>query len=204
VPYDIYYYAMDEKPNRDAIVQIHRWVFDLLKDPQNENTQTPLGDWTIAEKLPVRRGEYIGRIFETKVPVWNIEKEDWELAVNPRNRLDRKLPVDYTVRTTRSLDPALLVDYEGGKDVPDRLELRTLEGKAKSSLVVDTVPVQMLILTPEGKLIVRNYQDDNGNEERVARQKAWKDWIKDVENGRGKKSPDEPLMDQFRGGGKSH
>jgi hypothetical protein len=201
VPYDISYYAMDEKPGRDAIMQIHRWVDYLLKDPQNENTKTPLGDWTIAEKLPVRRGEYIGRIFETKVPVWNIEKEDWELGVNPRNRLDRKIPVDYTARTSRSLDPALLVDYEGGKEVQDILEVRTLEGRPKSSRVVDTVPVQMLILTSEGKLIVRNQPDDNANEERVARHKAWKDWVSDIENGRRKPKPDDQLMDQFRGGG---
>jgi hypothetical protein len=206
VPYDIYYYAMDEKPDRDkTIVQIHRWVDYLLKDPQNENTKSPLGDWTIAEKLPVHRGEYIGELFETKVPVWNIEKEDYELAVNPKSRLSRKIPVDYAVRTSKALDPALLVDYQGGKDLQDRLEIRTLESnKAKSSLAVDTVPVQMLILTPEGKLIVHNYQDDTSNEERVARHKAWKDWVNDIETGRRKPKPDEPLMDQFRGGGKSN
>jgi hypothetical protein len=203
VPQDIYYYVMDEKPDREqATVQIHRWVDYLLKDPQKGNTSTPLGDWTIAEKLPVRRGEYMGRLLGTKVPVWNIEKEDYELAVNPKNRNDQKIQVDYTVRTSRALDPALLVDYQGGKDFQDRLETRTADNKPRSTLAVDTVPVQMLILTPEGRLVVRNYQDDNSNEERVARHKAWKDWINEVQSGRRRPKPDEPLLDQFRGGGK--
>jgi hypothetical protein len=194
---------MDEKPDREqATVQIHRWVDYLLKDPQKGNTSTPLGDWTIAEKLPVRRGEYMGRLLGTKVPVWNIEKEDYELAVNPKNRNDQKIQVDYSVRTSRALDPALLVDYQGGKDFQDRLETRTADNKPRSTLAVDTVPVQMLILTPEGRLVVRNYQDDNSNEERVARHKAWKDWINEVQSGRRRPKPDEPLLDQFRGGGK--
>jgi hypothetical protein len=201
VPQDIYFYAIDDKPDRDkTIVQIHRWVDSLFKDPQDDKTSTTLGDWTIAEKLPVRRGEYLGRLFETKVPVWNILKEDFELGVNPKNKQDRKLPVDFTVRTNKALDPVLLVDYQGGKDIQERLEYRTPENRVRFSSATDSVPVQMLILTPEGKLVIHNQQDDNSNEERVARHKAWKDWIAEVEGGRRKK-PDEPLFDKFRGPG---
>jgi hypothetical protein len=202
VPRDVYYYAMDDKPGRDnAIVQVHRWVKDLFKDPQDEKTSTPLGDWTIADRLPVHRGEYIGRLFEVKVPLWNVLKEDFELGVNPKNRQDRKIPVDFTVRTAQALDPALLVDYQGGKDVQDRLEMRTPDNKVKSSLALDSVPVQMLILTPEGRLVVHSYQEDNSNQERIDRQKAWKDWISDVESGKRKARPEESFFDRIRGGG---
>src|SRR5262249_13808366 len=39
VPYDVSYFAMDEKPDRErTIMEIHRWVDRLLKDPQNVNT----------------------------------------------------------------------------------------------------------------------------------------------------------------------
>src|SRR5205823_8712017 len=134
-----------------AHVQIHRWVDVLFKDPQNANTSADIGDWAIADKLPVRRGEYIGRILETKVPVWNIEKEDFELAVNPKIRNDKKLPVDYTVRTAKAFDPALLMDYQGGKDITERLTYRTAENRDRTTTATDTVPVQMLILTPEGR-----------------------------------------------------
>jgi hypothetical protein len=201
VPYDIAYFAMDEKPDRDrTVMEIHRWVDHLLKDPQNRQTETPVGDWLIAAKLPVHRGEYIGRTEASEVPVWNVEREDFELAVNPKNRLERKIPVDFTARTRRSLDPALLVDYQGGKEIRESLEYRTLEGRTRSTSVTDTMPVQLLILTPEGKLVVHSQQDDSSNEERKERYKAWKEWISDVKNGRRKPKPDEPLFDQFRGG----
>ncbi len=90
---------------------------------------------------------------------------------------------------SNALDPALLIDYQGGKGWQDRVETRTADNKPKSTLAIDSVPVQMLILTPEGKLMVRNYQDDNGNEERAARLKAWKEWIADVQSGRRKPKP---------------
>ncbi|HLJ92408.1 MAG TPA: hypothetical protein VKU02_04365 [Gemmataceae bacterium] len=206
VPRDIYYYAIDEKPARDnTIIQVHRWVESLFKDPQNEQTQTYVGDWSIAEKLPVRRGEYLGRFAETKVPLWNIEKEDWELGFNPKNRRDQNLPVDFTVRTSRALDPALLVDYRGGKDHREPIEYRTPDSnKPKINVATDSVPVQLLVLTPEGKLIVHNQPDDNSNEERIARHKAWKDWIAEVQSGRRKPKTDESPFNQFRGGGSSN
>jgi hypothetical protein len=202
VPHDIYYYAMDEKPGREnTIMQIHRWVDYLFKDPQDPQTRTPLGDWTIAEKLPVRRGEYIGRLFEVKVPLWNVLKEDFEMAVNPKNKFDHKIAVDFTVRTGNALDPALLVDYQGGKDVQDRLETRTPDNKVKPTMTLDSVPVQILILTPEGRLVVRTYQEDNSNQERIDRHKAWKEWISDIENGRRKPKQEESFFDRIRGGG---
>jgi hypothetical protein len=206
VPYDVTYYAMDEKPDARGDrtkMEVHRWIDRLLKDPQNVNTETRVGDWSIATNVPVHRGEYNGRTELVEVPVWNVEKEDFELAVNPKNKLERKLPVDFTARTRRSLDPALLVDFQGGKDIHDRLEYRTPENKPKTTLVTDTVPVQLLILTPEGKLVVHSQHEDSNNEERKDRYKAWKDWISDVKNGRRKPKPDEPFMDQFRGGGKN-
>ena len=116
---------MDENRIATAIMQIHRWVDNLLKDPQNENTKTPLGDWTIAEKLPVHRGEYIGRIFETQGAGLECREGGLGAGGESANRLDRKIPVDYTARTSRSLDPALFVDYQGGKEVQDILEVRT-------------------------------------------------------------------------------
>jgi hypothetical protein len=202
VPYDIAYYAMDEKPDREkTIMQVHRWVDNILKDPQNRDTETPVGDWVIDPTLRVHRGEYIGRTELAEVPVWNVEKEDFELAVNPKNKFERKIPVDFTARTRRSLDPALLVDYRGGKDIRDPLEYRTAEGRLKPTAVTDTVPVQLLILTPEGKLVVRSQLDDSNNEERKERYKSWKEWISDLKNGRRRQTrPEEPFMNQFRGG----
>src|SRR5262249_45851674 len=153
VPQDVYYYATDEKPSRDStVIQVHRWVDKLFKDPQNNQTEAKVGDWTIVEKLPVRRGEYLGKVAETEGPLWNIEKEGFEMAVNPKNKNDKKLPVDFTVRTFRALDPALLIDYQGQKDLQERLEYRVPDSnKPKVSTATDSVPVQLLVLTPEGK-----------------------------------------------------
>ena len=164
-----------------------------------------MGDWAIAENLPVRRGEYIGKYVETEVPLWNTLREDWEMAINPKNRQDKRLPVDFIVRPPKTPDAAMLVDYQGGKNIQERLDLRSPDSsKVRTTMASDSVPVQMLILTPEGKLIVRGQQDDSANEERVARHKAWKDWINEVKSGRRKPKPEESTMDKFRGGGSSN
>jgi hypothetical protein len=175
VPYDVYWYAIDERPTAERLmVQVQRWVdYVHLSD---QSPPTPVGDWSMVEKLNAYRGEYVGHDAEVKVPVWRPEKEAFELARNPKTR-SRHITVDFTVRKDQKASPALLVDYDGG-----RMQFRPGPGNA---LVEDT-PVEVLYLTPDGKLSVRTSVADVKDPKRDERLKAWKQWVDEVEKGRAK------------------
>src|SRR5262249_13354791 len=72
VPADLHFYVVDEMfakhkivsgatravgPESGIVVQVHRWAPHLFVN----NTRTPFGDWTIAERVFVKPGEYIGK-----------------------------------------------------------------------------------------------------------------------------------------------
>src|SRR5262249_19099186 len=69
VPNDVNYYAVDAKagqkgyaqPDRDTtVVQIHRWLESVGQRPDAPRDQHyPVGDWSIAERLFVKRGDMI-------------------------------------------------------------------------------------------------------------------------------------------------
>jgi hypothetical protein len=59
----------------------------------------------------------------------------------------------------------LLVDFEGGK--------RTYQVGANR--ITDESPIEALVLTPDGKLLVHNGKADTEDEERGKRVKEWKD-----------------------------
>jgi hypothetical protein len=164
-------------------------------NPGNPDTRVPVADWVILDNASTRRGEYIGRTADAKVPVWVTEKEAYELALNTKNKR-RRLPIDFTVRRGMGKDPAVLIDYSGGRQV-------FVDGPTR---ITDDTPVQLLVLTPDGKLTVRENQADIDNKERKERYDAWKAWIDDVEKGRAgnRNAPagDNPFQKRGGGGGK--
>lgn len=186
VPYETEYYAVEEnrqkslgmlvKPDQ-TWVQIHRWLDWTPVNPLDEkNSQTPVGDWSVAEQILVSRGEYIGRWDEAKVPVWAPKLDDFVFAQPPEVIKKKKIvqhkgiPVDFNTG-------ALLVDFNGGKQtMPVKRDGKDLTLREEGSL-------EMLVLSPDGKLLVRNSRDDAQNKERQDRFKTWTDWIKAVESG---------------------
>jgi hypothetical protein len=171
VPYDVECYVMDNHADRRTLeCQIHRWVDSVITNPNEERT-TAIGDWVIWDKAPMRRGEYLGGRNDAKVPKWATEKEDFELARNTATH-SRRVPVDFTVETQRKYDPALLVDYLGGVYGNVTYDKRTIS---------DEEPVQVLVLTPEGKLIVRNSADDRNDETRKKRFDKIKEEVAEAE-----------------------
>jgi hypothetical protein len=185
VPPDFSYYLVDEKPERRADagptadkyttpMQIHRWVGWEFKDPENTDSKTAFGEWVLLERGLFHRGEYIHRRVDTEVPYWYTETESWVLASTRQRERGRKIAMDFSTRTPSAANAALLVDFEGGKG---RYQVGTRG-------VLDESPVQALILTPEGKLIVRNSTTDSDNEEREKRVKEWRAFLKEVKSGK--------------------
>jgi hypothetical protein len=202
VPNESVWYVAEEKADKEKTqVQVHDWI-GVYTDPVNRESEIRVGDWTVLEKQPAYRGEYIGRTAEADVAIWRTETAGYELASLVKGKgQHRRIPVDFTVRASNAQEPNLLVDFEGGKGTSIRIETRTPEGKLVFRTVSDDAPVQLLVLTPDGKLVVRNSADDLENEERKNRLSAWKEWVDAVKSG--KKSPNSNRPDEMfnKGGG---
>jgi hypothetical protein len=200
VPSDVAWYAVDERalnPNKYArqggamtgadkyaihtydttvAVQVHRWV-DQVQDPAGR-ALIDLGGWLVAERLLVKRGEWIGRMTWVDVPVWDQAAERFVLKtlparLGPRPRKPLPLPVDFGARSAPGTRRDLLVDFSGGVQ-------STLIGSKRH--VVEESAVELLVLTSEGRLIVRRGLDDSdpqsaAGKERRTRYQAWKKWI---------------------------
>src|SRR5262249_21941548 len=97
LPAQLFYYAVDEKPgdnkrveraNQDrAAMQIHKWL-ERIENPNNKKTEINVGDWCIAERLLVNRGEYVGKIDKVEVPAFDPTMESFVLVV--QEELKRK------------------------------------------------------------------------------------------------------------------
>src|SRR5262249_7223285 len=121
-----------------------------------------------------RRGEYIGRVEDEKVAMWNPKQEAFVFAVpaeakrRATARRQKGIPVDFGTRY-------VLVDFQGGKQE---------EAAAKNAPKIRyESPLEVLLLSPDGKLLVRNSREDTANSERQDRVLTWQHWIKDVEEG---------------------
>jgi hypothetical protein len=208
VPYDVRWYAVDQRalnptryaksgehmvgadwqairtPDTTVAVQIHRWV-DRAKSTKNRDP-IPLGAWLVAERLFLHRGEYIGRDVEVDVPAWNQKAEEFRIPSKKLTGGRRKYeptPVDFRAMPDADLPPFFLVDFAGG--------LQNNKVGTRGS-IPDESAVEMLVLTPEGKLVVRNSLDDSDPDfgrdnaaERKEHYEAWKDWINALK-GKGK------------------
>ncbi len=88
VPPEMYYYAVDQKEvdnkvrprsymglnalqilhkERQVAFQIHRWVENASIIP---GQNLPAGEWAVAERILVNRGEPIGRVARVEIPLW--------------------------------------------------------------------------------------------------------------------------------------
>jgi hypothetical protein len=189
VPPDSYWCLRTDKHDNDKVMlQVQRWLENVPLDPKSPGSTVPVADWAILESLQGHKGEYIGGVHQVKVPIWKMEAAKYDLARSPRSGRPT-IPVDFSVRNTRSQDPALIVDFEGGKGTKVQFGKR---------VVTEDLPVQLLILSPDGKLVVRNTEEDFKNEEWQKRYTQWKEWVNELEKGKKPKIP-QGLFDQ-RGG----
>jgi hypothetical protein len=207
VPDELYYYATDEKVDRPkpvnaerAAVQIHRWLEAVRLNPNDKESEVPVGDWTVLARLLVHRGEYVGRKEEAEVPVWRAGLNNFVFAVPPEDEAAKRngrvirtphkgIPVDFAT------DPywetgSVLVDFAGGK--------RTVMSDGKP--VTEDTPVEMLVLNADGKLIVRNSRSDTANGERLNRYNKWKTWTDEVRRGSQSGRPQDNFFQRGRRG----
>jgi len=158
--------ALDAKDNQ-AVVQVVKWMESIRMEGKHE----PIGGWVVAE-MPVSRGEYIGKKTFVKLPLWSSERNEYvfrELSAGAVKGKDQPKGwlVDFSSRS-------ILLDYEGGK-----VTTRTASGR---TLPTEEVATEMLIVRPDGKLVVRRSTDDQLDPTRKEHSSAWEAWLKRVES----------------------
>jgi hypothetical protein len=217
VPYDVQFYAVDERAMAESpsafdkghmlgadirsgqqygkygdmvAVQIHRWVDNV--PGQAGRGGFNLGTWLIAERLLVRRGEFISQRVRVDVPEWVQTAEQFQLPEKKgKAPKGQGLEVDFTVKTESQQLPVLLVDFNGGRQT-------VTVGKGA---IMDESAADLLILTPDGKLTVRSgVADAETDNVRKERYDAWKMWIKKLNGTHKDKMKKEPSKEGFGGG----
>jgi hypothetical protein len=207
VPPELYYYAIDlktegskedkkalwnaESPKANQLpVQVHRWVENVYPDPSSR-AGFSVGDWCVAERTLITRGEYLGRTEDVEVPIWDVAAERFGLATYKKStRKDKRLvPVFFG---PEGQPDSLVVDFRGGA-VDYNKFAGMEEDKPKYNLIHDKAPMELLLMSADGKLSVRHGDVDMNDEDRKAREDTWK---KRVEEG---KSNDKPKAGPMQG-----
>jgi hypothetical protein len=211
IPGDYFWYATDQDPEVKirngadfagpqradmAPIQVHRWL-----ERPNEG-DSPIGTWAIAERFWVRRGDVVGRTnVMVEVPLWNKNKQAFEIANLPQVARGKKAPkavinsgLPVSLTTT---PPSLIVDFDGGQ----RSNVRV----GKDLVSNDASAVEMLVLTPEGDLVVRHSRRDTDPEapegdERNERYEQWRDRLAELRAGGGRPAMGPGMMMPMPGG----
>jgi hypothetical protein len=196
VPPELYYYAIDLKtqgskeeqralwnapnPNTNQLpVQAHRWVANLYPE-QGSSAGFSVGDWCIAERTLVTRGEYLGHKENVEVPIWDVGAERFGLATYKKGRRDNKNTVPVFFGPEDQPD-SLVVDFHSGP-VDYNKFVGMEEDKPQYKLIHDKAPAELLILSADGKLSVHHGDADMNDDDRKAREEAWKKRIEEIKS----------------------
>jgi hypothetical protein len=174
-------------PNRQAAFQIHKWLGHASPDGR---TDFPVGEWSVAERVIVSRGEFVGPRQRVEVPYWSTARERFVLAGDKsiQGEKTKGILVDFNPPDG---DPMILVDFEGGQLSYTRAAAN--DDKAERVRVTEKAGSEALILSPDGKLLSRTSWTDSNDKERVERLDTWRRRIKEVKEGTSTGDPKNPF-----------
>jgi len=181
VPADTFFYAVDINPrlnpqpnHNEAVFQFHRWVEEFRAKPPGGDL-TSAGEWVVAPRVIVRRGEYLRTVAPAEVPV---KLPNYHNAI-----VMSKVPLPFGDETEwvdrRTVYP-VLVDFEGGKVSTHRVEPAKKEGADPRTVTVqDDVKQEVLILNPDGRVEAHSAAVDELD---PARTKRYDDYRARIDN----------------------
>ncbi|HMF15216.1 MAG TPA: hypothetical protein VKE94_23035, partial [Gemmataceae bacterium] len=189
IPADFQFYAVDTKeleskgryaaPRDQVVVQLQRWVENY--DPADPRSRQPVGDWAVADQVKISRGEFVGGTQSIEMPVWNWFDEKFVVASKPdATRREKRVAVPFT---QDDHECPVLVDFSSSPATylkPE--ERRPVEDK--------DVPRELLLLSPEGRLFVRNSVTDAGDADRREHFDWWLQRLKDIKSAKDKEKKD--------------
>lgn len=154
------------------ILQFHRWVETT---PINKDL-VPVGSWAIADRVFVSRGEYIGRKVRVDLPIWKVSRNAYVLPADPQKGVSLRkqttgTDVDFGFDGSPK-DETILVDFEGGRVI------------SPTSKEGDFCRTEVLMLSPDGKLLARNSAKDVEDGDRKERREKVFKRIEDIREGK--------------------
>jgi hypothetical protein len=189
VPAETFYYAFDQKEvekdyrgqnwdaaiqkDRQVVLQMHKWLRTMPLASDREQA-VEVGEWLVAERVLASRGEAIGRNQRVQVPVWKSNQEAFVLMTDKTP--DPRKPGVLVNFTQADESDLILVDFDGGDVKYDR-------GGGKP-VVGDKAALEVMVLSPDGKLLAHDSAGDAKDKERDDRLKAYRTRIKDVKSGK--------------------
>jgi hypothetical protein len=179
--YEMWKYG--HEPRADQVVfQFQRWVESTPVVPDSE--PVPIGEWAVADRVFVARGEYIGQKVRVDLPVWKYTQDSFVLPAEDQKKRGQRRPPTGVVVDFGADNPdreTILVDFEGGKRT---FELPAPTPEAKPIRVDDISSVEVVMLSPEGKLLARNSAADANDENRQKRRTEYLARIKEIREGK--------------------
>lgn len=156
---------------RRAVVQFQSWMPQIRIDGSGNKTE-PIGTWVVAD-MPAAPGDFIGRRQLVELPLWSASQQAYVLRelsggakvhglVNQKNQ-PKGWPVNFQTLS-------VLVDFEGGKT----------KAELADRTITDDSATEVLILRPDGKLLVRNSVADKEDPDKKGRQETWDKWLERV------------------------
>jgi hypothetical protein len=182
---------------KQAVLQAHRW----LDQAETGSTKLPVGEWSVAERFPVYRGEYVGQKVSVPVPYWRYLREAFLLAgALPRGPRQPGVPnhptveVDFGYKGNNDPAEAILVDFDYHRQPYERVGPKdkpvTDKGpRDKAATVTDPAAPEVLLLSPEGKLLALDGASDAGDKTRKDRVKDFRTRILDVKDKKTRGAP---------------
>jgi hypothetical protein len=211
-PPELLYYAVDQRelegrnydlrkgpnyrvttPDKDrTFLQIHKW----LEVVRTGELPLLVGDWAVAERVPVYRGEYVPRQVRAEVPVWRYTRESFVIAGDPDPRQTRRLGPGIDVNFGHDRPDgveAAVVDFEGGSQSHERVLGRTADDKPITRKVVDDSATEVLLLSPDGKLLAHDSAHDVNDKDRKGKLDRYRKRVSEVKNGKARGTGSNPF-----------
>jgi hypothetical protein len=129
-------------------VQLHKWV-DRFFDRRNQKDED-LGDWSVLQRLLLRRGEPVARLkVAVELPEWAPNQDSFLLVGRGPKEQGKKAASETTLDyVPPASEPDLVVDFQGGMNVDYTV--------AGHYIGRENAAVELLVLTPDGKLLLRD------------------------------------------------
>jgi hypothetical protein len=187
------------KPEYQTVVEVQRWLEEAKPVGSSDLQAFPVGEWVVADRVIVNRGEYLQRTVDMEVPTWLVTEEKWAIASLKGSTKKKVVSMDITAGT--GLDRTLLVDFQGGPVKYDKvtgLVPNPMGGeKVDFTPVKDTAASELILLTPDGRLVVHDSKTDAKDPDREARAAKWTERLKDIKENKSGGTGKDPSKNPF-------
>jgi hypothetical protein len=215
VPPELRYYAVDQQqvdeaagkkytgpnpgylfaPDRQTLLQVHRWLGAVAIPTMGSKEPLMIGEWAVADRVAVYRGEYADRKVRLELPVWSETHNAFLVPVDRPGR-EKRFPgieVNFSHENEKGYE-TVLVDFDGGRQ---QYRLPPKNEEDKPATIEDSSATEVLLMTPEGKLLGHDTSTDSVDHQRIEDRKIAAHRVEIVRHGKDAVEPPGKKTDPF-------